>query len=188
MSRHAGDGTGLKEVGRVFQPPFQAIFAGGEAQGQVGGRDLIIEFQRADGQRPNFEHRPRFLFEIKPDLHQRVMASVSGRLELLDQSLKREFCVRLRLGQHALHPAEQLADIRVTSQICAEHQRVGKIANHPRRAILGAVESGRANNDVPAAGIAREQRLKSGQQHGREIALFARADRGERLNQGIVEC
>jgi hypothetical protein len=95
-------------------------------------------------------------------------------MQILHQLLERHVGVRIGAQARLAHTCKQLAETRVTSEVGAEHQRVGKQADERFQLEVVAICQRRADDHVLLPRVSAQQRLEARQQdHEERRALLA---------------
>src|SRR5438552_4010734 len=126
-----GGGEGAAALGGASRP--EVISRGGVERQPASDPGPAARGRRAGARRwpRRGRGRGRGGLEGEDGLHQRIAAQVARWAELLDQLVKRQVLVGIRLKARLSNPRQQLGEGGVPAQVGADDQHVDEEANQP---------------------------------------------------------
>ena len=184
MPEHARHGRRLKQVGAVLEGAEQAVVDLRHLDGQVKHRGAAVELQLLQGQTRQFKPLPWGILEHEHHLEQRCVVQATRHLQRLNDLLERDVLMGIGLERDLPHPSQQLAKSGVAGQVGPYHKGVHKETDQRLQLNLTAASSWRADDEIIAARVAPQQRLKRGQQGHEQRHVRLTAHSLQSLSQG----
>ncbi|CRM35059.1 hypothetical protein [Pseudomonas sp. 31 E 5] len=167
MAGHALDGRGVEQVrgiGKACRNP-SAVLNGIERQVKL--RRVTFPLQPLHLQIGQLHGRslPVFGLVVEHDLEQRVTAQATLGLQHLNQLLKRQVLMRLRIQCGFAHLLQQTANTGAAIHFSAQHLGIDQKADQPLGFTATAVGDRHTDADIRLATVAVQQQLERGKQY-----------------------
>ena len=187
MVRQAADQGGAEEVGAVLDPARETLPPLFQFDRQLELGRAVVRLEPAGGEAGQGRRRRRLL-QHEHRLDERAVIAAAAGLQGLDQLLERQVLVDPGGERRRARPRQQPGEGGIARQVAAQGQQVDEAADQTFGLDPAAVGHRRADQQVVAAGVAREQRLEGGEQdHERRRPLppaEGRHGRGQAGRQG----
>ena len=167
--------VGPKQIGTVFQDPFQGVTPALDQQGQVVFRRRPIDFEHGDVETRKIDHRRWVFLVTEGDLEDGCVTWIPVWLHRLYELLEGQLLVGGHRNNRAGNVAHQFPEREIASQLAAHRKGVDEDSDHGLE--FGPYPAGhrRTDGDVILVAQAMEQGGEGAQQdHVAGRANFAR--------------
>jgi len=163
VGEHPRHGRRLEEIGPIEGHEAQPVAVLPNVNLQIEPGGGALELDRGHRQSGHRGRRHRGVVNGEGDLYERVSAHVARGREIGDEPLEGQVLVRVRAKRRLAHPAEELAERQVLTDLRPENERIHEKADEPLRLLPRPIRDGRCDGNVRLPRVAREQHLERGE-------------------------